>query len=186
MARCDLTGDVSLSVCDGGVACIDTACTVWGRWVIQRDVRRKAEQNSNNAAWGARGRKTIKWKSTENKSLSSHRCESKAAECVEERSYNRTAVGVSLTPLLWLMLWVFVVSEGEMEAGCQFAPSCRREGGWVALAAWSSTYPRTREWGLLHQCQRWFWAEDVVDLWQQRLTWFMRGASDSHLMEESY
>ena len=70
--------------------------------------------------------KKKKKKGTENKSLSSHRCESKAVECVEERSYGRTAVGVSLAALLWLMLWVVVVSEGEMEAGCQFAPSCRR------------------------------------------------------------
>lgn len=29
--------------------------------------------------------------------------------------------------LLWLLLWVVVVSEGEMEAGCQFTPPRRHE-----------------------------------------------------------
>lgn len=59
--------------------------------------------------------------------------------------------------LLWLLLWVVVVSEGEMEAGCQFTPLCCRvcgRGAWASKQAAPSTYPRTWVWKLLHQCQR--------------------------------
>lgn len=37
------------------VDCADMKYGVWERWLIHRDVRRNAEQNSNNAACGAGG-----------------------------------------------------------------------------------------------------------------------------------
>lgn len=63
---------------------------VWERCLIQRDVHRNAERNSNNAAFDARG---------QNKSFSLCQRDSKVLNAGEE-CYNGAAVGVALTPFV--------------------------------------------------------------------------------------
>lgn len=70
-----------------------------------------------------------------------------------------TAVGVvPLMSLLWLLLWVVVVSEGEMEAvvSVYSIASCARVCVQEVHERSPSTYPRTWVWKHLHQCQRRF------------------------------
>lgn len=88
-----------------------------------------------------------------------------------------TSVGVvPLMCLLWLLLWVVGLAEGEVGAGCRFTPPCHHIRARRGAQAVLSTHPRTRVRKRLHGCQRrldgrTFWISGSgsgPDSWEER------------------